>query len=199
MSECTVCNQPLSEDSNLPVHLNCAACIFCHDTIPNEPAILESLTKRNNISHEPCYFRSLAADFKSKDIPLVREHVKFLNSKILHVYDSLSDSDVNDIELLTGLVRDLTECTANVSYALARTKDKLAIKSSADYREHVEYVKTEKSKKQVEKVLDEQARLAEKENPALKARRLAIEGFMKAGLTKDMATSMVDGMKGKAQ
>jgi hypothetical protein len=79
------------------------------------------------------------------------------------------------------------------------TKDKLAIRDSQRYANEVQTKTKEARAKQTELETEKIAKQArteqlkkEREDPKLRLRRKAIEGFMAMGLSEEMAVQMVD-------
>lgn len=175
------------------------------------------------VYHQPCRDKALEADFKKKPVIVTQEHLDMLNRSHLFMTQMLTGNDEVTIETnqdimdkmvisnipvwfdemdLDGKFHFLKMAEAiAIRMGIALSKDKNAIqtriqerelkrfKEVKDYREGQETRKAEGRMRS----LTEIEKSNEKADPQLKARRKAIEGFMKIGMDETAATRMVDG------
>jgi hypothetical protein len=171
------------------------------------------------IFHQPCRDKVLAEEYKKKPVIITQEQLDYLNRSHLfmqHVMHSSNDLSIEsnqeiaermvtpwfhelDLEEKFKALKNFEAVCARMSIALSR--DKNAIQTRIQAREIEKYKEvqdiregqvTRKEQNRM-KSLTEIEKDNEKANPALKARRKAIEGFMKVGLSEQAATAMVDG------
>lgn len=201
-ADCIICQQPLGDAElacNKTWHFACERCEFCKEPMPAPDRIADQIARGIPVSHDTCRKTKLFSDFKNTGLPLSIQHVKLLNEQICDFFPAV-DPDRTDVSVLFDTLTALQECAKNVSYALGLTKEKIQIKESRNFNhEQVQKKQAEKAvkvAKETEKIAaQERSEMfkAERENPQLRHRRKAIEGFLAMGLTQEQAEKMVDG------
>lgn len=188
---CKICEKelgPLELQAALPFHFDCRKCTFCQQEIPNTELCEKSLLEFGEILHSQCAERKLWSEFQKTDVPLGQSHINLINKKICGLREAL---DLSNLEIFYSLLRDLQQCAANVKVLIDRTKDRQKVEIAKEYREKVtEQKKTERERTRIE----EERRImlqSERDNPALRDRRKAIEGLMKLGIAREAAEKMV--------
>jgi hypothetical protein len=217
---CNICHQ-LSETTSHEACRNCIYC-GSEVMKPRLDKLLKEDEGQTDykivIHHEICRRQQLERDFKAKPVVITQEHLDMLNRSHLfmdQVFYSSQDLSIEtnqekceimvshwfnemDLEEKFRALKNLEAITARMSIALSKDKNaiqtKIQAKEIEKYKEVKEYREgqlTRKTEKQM-KSLSEIEAANEKANPQLKARRKAIESFIKVGLSKADATRMVD-------
>lgn len=202
---CLICKGPLPADREF-WHYDCEKCQICGaDMHMAQKVIDKCLTDGGPIAHLGCYHKARIQELKDKVIPITSEHIRILNESILMMRHTVNP-DETDYQTLWNILKETKELAANISFVMDLTKDKMRIH---DRDEYAEKIKTERKQKAEQSAKDsqseqerieKQARLAaERENPFLRDKRKAIEGFVKAyGFTLEVATAMVEESMRKA-
>lgn len=186
---CRICNLPLSEAEialNHTWHSACEKCEVCHKPMPlGRDRITELLDAAHPLVHTQCAADKAFQEFKTKEFPATKERIAALNDGILKHYRAI-DPDETDVSTLYDLLINLKELTATVSFALGLAKDRIEFKNNQNYNAELGERKRLESENRVakEKVkIQKQDRTeqlkAERDNPQLKAKRKAIEGYAK--------------------
>jgi uncharacterized protein YdiU (UPF0061 family) len=170
-------------------------------------AIIEKCLSVNlPVAHPVCSDREAIEKIRTETIPITKAYVLALNNQIITMRHTVRPP-ITDIALLSDILNVLQECARDVSWVLKQTRDKISIEDSQEYAEKI---KTERKLKAIEseaasvreqKTAERSAQLAaERDNPALRDRRKAIEGIMKTfGFTLEAATAMLDKQVGPTQ
>ena len=116
------------------------------------------------------------------------------------------EPDQTDYSTLHSLFCSLRDSAIAVGHVLDLTKDKIRIVSRDESEEYIKVKKKERAEKQASESQTEQQKIersaklaAERENPALRDKRKAIEGFVKTfGLSLEVATAAVEESMRKA-
>lgn len=199
-SLCPLCLQPLDTfeiEHNHKWHKACQVCKYCkHETTHEHVEKLignwseeSPVMLSHSLYHSPCHEKQLMAEFRDDKLPLVQEHLDVLNKFLLSVNEEIPLT----LECLYPLLRNLQQAAANVSIAIARKRDKIRISEAEVYRaktkEQKEAEKLETRKVEAAKI----QRVNEKTDPALRAKRKAIEGLMTAfKMSEAAAIAMIE-------
>ncbi len=157
------------------------------------------------IAHLGCFHKATIASLKAHKIPLTVRDLKVLNDEILtmrHIVNP-DETDYASLHELFSAARDLA---AAIGFVMDLTKDKIKIDNIRDYDEKTKAEKKIKAEQSIRTAESDQEKIersaklaAERENPALRDKRKAIEGFIKGfGLSLDAATAMVEESMRKA-
>jgi hypothetical protein len=189
-SNCLLCKQELGAleiECNQTTHYDCRKCSLCESPVA-ESLVLHAIEHGVLPEHESCREKELLKAFYNEELPLTQAHLDKLNKWLLskrHVEQEPT------LEFWYSLLRDMQQVSVNVAIALKRAKDKITIKDTEQYRAHVE-IASENAKQS--KRLDEEKKIRlqqERDNPAIRNRRKAVEGMMAMGLSREVAESMV--------
>lgn len=197
---CCICGFPLFDPEvrlNRQWHFDCNKCQICGEGPLAEEQIVKCLNDKQPVSHTICLKQKLFEDFKNQVIPVTKSHVDALNSEINRFFPAVSPS-ATDAKMLFDLLVTLQETASNVSAALNLTKDKLLIRESKDFAEKTRAKRAEEAQAKLEteiEKLERQKRTdmfkAERDNPMLRHRRKAIEGYMAMGFSETEAEEAV--------
>jgi hypothetical protein len=131
-------------------------------------------------------------EIRDKIFPATLEHLRAFNAQILSIKHEVNPTD-GDLKQLYDVLHELQDAASSISILLSLTKDKIRIESNVEYTEKV---KTERRQSSEAAAIDENkkaVRQAERENPALRDKRKAIEGIMKTfGFSLEAATAMLN-------
>lgn len=204
---CPLCLSELTSfelEHSQAYHRACQVCKYCKSETTRES--VETLIANwhtetpimlsHSLYHSPCHEKQLMAEFRDDKLPLVQEHLDVLNKFLLSANEEIPLT----LECLYPLLRNLQQAAANVSIAIARKRDKIRISEAEVYRaktkEQKEQEKLETRKVEAAKI----QRVNEKADPALRAKRKAIEGLMVAfKLTETQALALIEAQQqGKA-
>lgn len=189
---CPFCSLELGSSEielNRKWHFDCQRCSLCSNEVTHEIAE-QAITAERKPEHSTCREAKLDAELKD-GLPLTYEHLNRLNSLML----SRRPENILSLESLYDLLRSMQQCTANVSIAISRQRDKTRIRDAENYRAHVE-IETEniRETKRIEETKKLQ-RQAERLDPRVRDRRKAIEGLMALGMSRETAEGMVPQIK----
>lgn len=197
---CLICAAPLGDPElhcSKLWHFACEACHFCKEPMPHPEKIAKQLSDGIPPSHDICRTQAAFRDFRDKKLPIETMHIQALNDAMVSFYPAM-DPEAADTEILFQFLVKCQELTKNVSYILSLTKDKLAIKN----KDHFNHFQEEKKRLEREKKFVEQTETigkqertamfaAERDNPKLKARRKAVDGYVAMGLSREQAEAAV--------
>lgn len=204
----------------LTIHEECKLCHYCNKEVtPHYLKAFCDQTERPMVYHQICRNQALEQDFKQKPVIITQEHLDYLNrshlfmQQVMHSNDDLSiesNQEISermitpwftelDLEGKFKALKNFEAVCARMSIALS--KDKNAIQTRIQAREIERYKEVQEirdgqvTRKETNRMksLTEIEKDNEKANPQLKARRKAIEGFMKVGMSEQAATQAVDG------
>lgn len=185
---CAICQQPMSADElnlNRHYHFDCEVCTVCGQSMSGANTQIQNCIDHGSaVGHTVCLERGAIADLRNKIVPITREAVQNLNNQILTMRYSVTPP-TSDITLLSGILQDLQECAANVSWVLKLTKDKIKIDEIREYDTVVKERKSVERKAKAIVAVKEQATAersamlqAERVNPWLRARRKSVEAVI---------------------
>lgn len=202
MKSCAICSEPLSADEerlNAQWHFACEKCHYCESPMPSPDQIQKCLTKGIPPSHDTCHYNHIYEQFKSKDFVVGIQHIQYLNTQICEFWPAV-DPSTTDIALIQDGLIKIQELAKNMSWILGLSKEKILIKESRLYQqlttERKEKIKTEQFESEKEKLARQQKSeqlKAEREDPALRTRRKAAEGYAQImGLSIEQAYAFLD-------
>jgi len=185
---CEICLQPLSDGEislNRRWHYACEKCQYCESSLPSPDVIEKCLTSGIPVSHTICHSNAMLQSFRASDIVIGVQQIKFLNDQMCSMFPA-ADPDKVDFVWIEDLLTTLTEFAANVHRVKELTKAKIQIRESRLYNA---VVVERESKKKAERLVVETEKIerqergaqlkAERENPRLRDRRKALEGWAK--------------------
>jgi hypothetical protein len=176
------------------------------------------------VFHQPCRDKALAEEFKKKPVIITQEHLDMLNrSHLMMTQITVGRPEISvetnqditeemarpwfhemDLEQKFYFMKQVEAIAAQLSIVLGKDKERIRtaiqskdIKKFQNVQEYREQQLNNKTKSAM-RSLSEIEKQNEKTDPMLKAKRKAIEGFMKVGLSLEQATKMVEDSQGKA-
>ncbi len=206
---CRICSEPLPEGYHQNWHVQCEICQVCNQPMGQAAQatkiIQKCLDDGGPVAHLYCYHKATISALKNQRIPATIQDLKVLNDEILTMRH-IVNPDETDYQALHDLHMAAKDLAISVGFVLDLTKDKIKI---VDRNNTEEWVKEKKAVRNAERArtaeTDQQRAersallAAERENPALRDKRKAIEGFIKGfGLSLDAATAMVEESMRKA-
>jgi len=206
-NRCLLCGEELSADEvsrRRAWHESCNKCPVCAHGPLDEDMLIKQLATGSPIGHTGCLESLAMRDLKDKTIQMRLEQIELLNREITTQWKI--EPSLEDTEKLYKVLIRLQEAAANVSIVLGRTKEKIMVREASDYRQKTKAEReaekeTARSAAQAEidKAKKQEILSAERENPALKLKRKALEGLMSIGLTKEQAEVQIAAMEAKKQ
>ncbi len=202
---CRICQKALPLGRNL-WHEECEFCQICNAPMHHATKVIQKcLDDGGPIAHLGCYHKQTISDLKNHKIPVTIVDLRVLNEQILTMAH-IVDPDQTDYAALHSLHMAAKDLAIAVGFVLDLTKDKIKIVDRNQTEEWVKEKKKERAERQAvdseteQQKVERSAMLAkERENPALRDKRKAIEGFMKGfGLTLEAATAAVEESMRKA-
>ena len=204
---CLVCGGPLSDFETLrrrPWHDDCNKCPICGQGPLEDDMLTRQLARGLPIGHSGCVASAAMRDLKDKTIPMRLEQIHLLNREMCTIW--IAEPNTKDIDLLYEILKSGKELCANVSMVLDRTKEKLQQSETQKYREKTKEQKqaerdaTRKAAEvEIDKAKRQETLAAEREDPALKLRRKAVESYMKLGFSKDAAEAQIKLLEDRKQ
>ena len=195
MSEtlCKICKLPLGPEETKAWHFDCEECTMCGQPLHNSNKLIWDCINSNiPVADITCRNKTKIREIRDKIFPATIEHLRAFNAMILTIRSEVNPQE-EDLKQLYDVLHELQDGASSISILLSLTKDKIRIESNVEYTEKV---KTERRQNSETAALEENkkaARQAERENPALRDRRKAIEGIMKTfGFSLEAATAMLD-------
>ena len=190
---CLICKLPLGPEETKAWHYDCEECTMCGQPLHNSNKLIwDCLNSGIPVADITCRNKTKIREIREKIFPATIEHLKAFNNQILTIRAEVNPQE-EDLKQLYDVLHELQDAASSISILLSLTKDKIRIESSVEYTEKV---KTERRQNSETAALEENkkaARQAERENPALRDRRKAIEGIMKTfGFSLEAATAMLD-------
>jgi len=190
---CLICKLPLGPEETKAWHFDCEVCSECGQPLHNSNKLIwDCLNSGIPVADITCRNKLKIQEIRNKVFPATLEHLRAFNDQILSIKHEVNPTD-EDLKQLYDVLHELQDAASSVSILLSLTKDKIRIESNVEYTEKV---KTERRQNSETAALEENkkaARQAERENPALRDRRKAIEGIMKTfGFSLEAATAMLD-------
>ncbi len=202
---CLICSEPLPAHRE-SWHEECEKCQICGADMHHATKVIQKcLDDGGPIAHLGCYHKATISALKNQRIPLTINDLRVLNDEILTMRH-IVNPDETDYQALHDLHMAAKDLAISVGFVLDLTKDKIRI---VDRNNTEEWVKEKKAVKNAERArtaetdqqkIERSALLAaERENPALRDKRKAIEGLIKGfGLSLDAATAAVEETMRKA-
>ena len=204
---CLVCGLPLSDFETLrhrPWHDDCNKCPLCGHGPLEEDMLTRQLARGLPIGHSGCVESAALRDLKDKTIPMRLEQIRILNREMCTIW--IAEPNPKDNDLLYEILKEGKELCANVSIALDRGKSCLLQAEVQKYREKTkEQKEAEKAatraaaQAEIDKAARQTLLAAEREDPALKLRRKAIESYMRLGLSKADAEAQIKLLEDRKQ
>jgi len=197
---CLICKLPLGPEETKAWHFDCEECAECGQPLHNSNKLIwDCLNSGIPVADITCRNKTKIREIREKIFPATIEHLKAFNNQILTIRAEVNPQE-EDLKQLYDVLHELQDAASSISILLSLTKDKIRIESSVEYTEKV---KTERRQNSETAALEENkkaARQAERENPALRDRRKAIEGIMKTfGFSLEAATAMIEAQSTKVQ
>ncbi len=202
---CLICSQPLS-DLRQSWHEECEVCQICNAPMHHATKVIQKcIDDGGPIAHLGCYHKQTIANLKNQKIPATIRDLTVLNAEILTMAH-IVNPDQTDYAALHSMHMAAKDLAIAVGFILDLTKDKIKIDNIRDYDEKTKAEKKVKAEQSIRTAESDQEKIersaklaAERENPALRDKRKAIEGFIKGfGLTIEAATAMVEESMRKA-
>ncbi len=200
---CQVCKSQLSDgEFNLgrDWHFDCEKCQICNEPMPNPERIRKCLDSHIPVSHITCHQTAAIEQLRTERIPVTNDMLDAMNVAILTMRHTW-EPPTADITLLFEHLKKIQEYAASVSWLLKLTRDKIKIDDIAKYevvtKERKKAKAAEAAIEQVDEIRSaERAAMlaAERENPALRDRRKAIEGTLRAmpWMSREQVEAMLD-------
>lgn len=197
---CKICQLPLGPEETKAWHYDCEECTMCGQPLHNSNKLIwDCLNSGIPVADITCRNKTKIQEIREKIFPATIEHLRAFNAMILTIRSEVNPSE-SDLKQLYDVLHELQDGASSISILLSLTKDKIRIESNVEYTEKV---KTERRQNSEAAAIDENkkaARQAERENPALRDRRKAIEGIMKTfGFSLEAATAMIEAQSTKVQ
>ncbi len=202
---CRICQKPLPPGRNL-WHEECEFCQICNAPMHHATKVIQKcLDDGGPIAHLGCFHKATIKALKDHKVPILVRDITVMNEEILTMMH-IVDPDMTDYATLHSYFCALRDSAIAVGHVLDCTKEKIKIVDRNQTEEWVKEKKKERAERQAvdseteQQKVERSAMLAkERENPALRDKRKAIEGFMKGfGLTLEAATAAVEESMRKA-
>ncbi len=200
LTTCLICKLPLGPEETKAWHFDCEECTECGQPLHNSNKLIwDCLNSGIPVADITCRNKIKIREIRDKVFPATLEHLRAFNDQILSVKHEVSPTD-GDLKQLYDVLHELQDAASSISILLSLTKDKIRIESNIEYTEKV---KTERRQSSEAAAIDENKkaiRQAERENPALRDKRKAIDGIMKTfGFSLEAATAMIEAQSPKVQ
>lgn len=216
VTECEICHkhlEPYLISLSRHWHDECQVCTECQQPITID-MVERALLGKATLEHLPCRDKRLERELLTKEVVVTQAHLDFLNKiRLMSWADKEQDIAGNsqtteqqfralkihemDLDTLYKFLSKYQTVAALVSIVIAQKKDSQLKKASSDYREKTAYekqIERDKTRSEEAKKLQLQK---EREDPALRTRRKAIEGLKKTfpGFTDQQIEDMLGGAK----
>ena len=190
---CLICKLPLGPEETKAWHFDCEVCSECGQPLHNSNKLIwDCLNSGIPVADITCRNKTKIREIREKIFPATIEHLKAFNNQILTIRAEVNPQE-DDLKQLYDVLHELQDAASSISILLSLTKDKIRIESNIEYTEKVKTERREKATTDAEENNKKVARQAERENPALRDRRKAIEGIMKTfGFSLEAATAMIE-------
>ena len=189
---CLICKLPLGPEETKAWHFDCEECTECGQPLHNSNKLIwDCLNSGIPVADITCRNKGKILEIRNKLFPATLEHLRAFNDQILSIKHEVNPTD-GDLKQLYDVLHELQDAASSISILLSCTKDKIRIESNIEYTEKVKTERREKAAVDAEDNNRKVVRQAERENPALRDRRKAIEGIMKTfGFSLEAATAMI--------
>lgn len=216
MNQCIVCKQDTLDQRSY--HDDCIKCAYCSNPVHYD-IVVKCMHNEMPVSHAPCRETFLRNEFNSKPVVIRQDHLDMLNRALLMLQPKMDlsvESNQKEIELQTHAwmvdmdldqkymhVKRMQAAAAMASIVLSKDPKARDIHFEISKREKRKFEEAEDYRQDSVKRIEERKASIRKEavrrDPVLKAQDNIIQMYLKMGLSREDAESMVKKANEKIQ